>query len=183
MVMAEVGTGETDQGDALPDDFGQREETATRQQAVYFGFSETHTVMFPDGVSYVEHTTLNEGARRAYLNNLNRDVRFQRATGDAIMKMSSGDERYELLRAAVVGWNLLGPEGKPMVFSKGSPGAALEQFLDKADPKIIDLIEKDVRKHNPWLLNDVTVEEIDKQIAELTDLRKTKVAEEAGKAS
>ena len=32
----------------------------------------------------------------------------------------------------------------------------LTKFLESAPPKVIDVIEKDVREKNPWLLGDVT---------------------------
>lgn len=157
--------------------------TSTPVQANYFGFSQTHKVMFPDGVSWVEHATLNEGGRRAYLDAVNREVRLQKTSGDAIMKMATGSERKVLLEAAIVGWNLLGPDSKPLTFSKGSPGSTLSQFLDQADPSIIDIIEKDIRKKNVWLMADLSVEDIDKQISELYEMREIKVKEEEGNVS
>jgi len=152
-------------------------------QANYFGFSQTHKVMLPDDVSWIEHETLNEGGRRAYLDAVNREVRLKKDSGDAILKMQSGSERKVLLERAIVGWNLLGPDGKPLKFSKGSPGSTLSQFLDQADPAIIDIIEKDVRKKNVWLMNDLSVEDIDKQIAELQEMRAEKVKVEEGNDS
>jgi hypothetical protein len=151
-------------------------------QADYFGFEETHTVYLPDGKSWISHQTLNEGQRRKYLNAVNRDVRVSKATGDAILSMKSGEENHALLVAAITGWNLT-RGGQPVPFSSGSPGANLEQFLDKADPRIIDLILKDIRRKNSWLLAEMTVEEIDKEIEALNEMRETKVKEEAGNAS
>ena len=43
------------------------------------------------------------------------------------------------------------------------------------------MIEADVRKHNQWLSQNVTIEDIDKQIADLEELRKQKVEEEEAK--
>lgn len=160
---------------------GQSIETPV--QANYFGFTQTHKVMFPDGVTWVQHATLNEGGRRAYLDAVNREVRLQKTSGDAIMKMATGTERKVLLEAAIVGWNMLGPDGKPMTFSKDSGGSTLSQFLTVADPSIIDIIEKDVRKKNVWLMADLSVEDIDKQIAELYEMREIKVKEDAGNVS
>lgn len=147
-------------------------------QADYFGFEETHTVMLPDGVSWVQHQTLNEGARRKYLNSVNREVRLAKATGDAILNMQTGEERHALLKSAITGWNLT-RDGQPVPFN----GGQLDQFLTKANPKIIDKIEKDIRKHNPWLAQDISIEDIDEQIKELQEMREKKVAEEEGKAS
>lgn len=142
----------------------------------YFGFDETHRVMLPDGVSWIDHKVLTEGARRKYLNKVNRDVRIQKASGDAIMRIATGDEKAALLSSAICGWNL-SRGGQPVPFNDRN----LSEFLDKASPKIIDLIHKDIAVHNNWLNADVTIEDIDKEIAELQELRQRKLDEEQGK--
>lgn len=144
-------------------------------QQDYFGFAETHRCVLPDGVSYIEHKTLTEGDRRKYLNKTNRDVRVEKG-GGATIKMAPGDERAELLKAAIVGWNLQ-QNGNPVPFC--SP--ALEKFLAAANPRIVDLIEKDIRLKNPWLLADMSSEDIEKEIADLQELLEKVRAEEAGK--
>lgn len=147
----------------------------------YFGFEEIHRVYLDptrDG-SYVEHKLLNEGARRKYLNKVNRDIMLQRSTGNAIMRMQQGDEKHELLESAICGWNLVGAQGEPLVFDKNK----LQKFLSEANPVVIDRIEKDIRLRNPWLLTEITVEEIDKQIAELQEMRAKKVEEDEGNGS
>jgi hypothetical protein len=153
-------------------------------QADYFGFSEVYTVTLPDGVSWVQHRSFNEGDRRQYLNKANREVTVERVSGDAKMKVASGDERYNLLLTAIKGWSLVTAhkttgELQPIEFNETN----LRKFLDSSNPKIIDIIEKDVREHNPWLMAEITVEGIDEQIAELQKLRERKVAEAEGKAS
>lgn len=153
--------------------------SSTPVQVDYFAFGETHRVTLPDGVSWVEHSTLNEGGRRRYMNAMNREVTIGRQTGDMKMKMATGDELHVLLEEAIVGWNLT-KGGQPISFSKGSPGSTLSQFLASASPTIVDLIAKDVRKHNPWLLADVTVDGIDEQIAELQETRARLVREQEG---
>ena len=152
-------------------------------QVDYFGFEETFRVMLPDDISYIEHKKLNEGARRKYMNKVNREVRLQKS-GDAFMKMASGDERHVLLEEAITGWNLgridaRTNEVKPISFSTTN----LKTFLDAAAPSVVDMIEKDIREQNPWLTGDVTVEDIDSQIKELEDLRDKKVAEAEGNES
>ena len=148
-------------------------------QADYFGFEETFEVTLPDGMSKITHKRLTEGDRRNYLDKVNREVRLQKTTGDAIMKMQAGQERHVLLDAAIVGWNLQ-RSGQPVPFSKGSAGSNLGQFLNMADPKVVDIIEKAIRKVNPWLMADLTVEDIDQQIEELNEMRVIKVKEEEG---
>jgi hypothetical protein len=103
----------------------------------------------------------------------------ERSSGNARMKMAPGDERHALLEAAITGWNVVrGPDHVPMPFTP----ANLRVFLDKAPPRVIDLIEKEVRKANPWLLQEMTVEDIDKEIASLEEMREAKLKEEAGKS-
>lgn len=149
-----------------------------RTQQSYFGFEEIHRVMLPDGISYIEHKTLNEGARRKYLNRVNRDIMLQRSTGNAIMRMQQGDEKHELLEGAICGWNLVGKSGEPMNFTKDK----LQKWLSEANPVIVDMIEKDVRKKNPWLMAEMSVEDIEKQIAELEEMKETKIKEDEGNA-
>lgn len=152
---------------------------APRQQS-YFGFDVREQVFLPDNISYVEIRPLSEGDRRKYMNDVQKEARLQRATGDMIVKMQTGEERYQLLMRAIIGWNLVDANGSPQPFSSGSPGSTLGQFLEKAEPRIVDIIHKAVMKQNPWLMAELSVEDIDKQIEELQELRAAKIEEEAG---
>ena len=171
---------------ATDDKAAARTEAAMKEAGVpteesgavdYFAFEERWTVWLPDGIQFIEHSVLNEGAKRKYQNQQNRDLIIQRQTGDARMKMQPGDERHALLEAAIKGWHLI-RAGEPVPFTERN----LRDFLDKAPPHIVELIEKDVRKHNPWLLAEMTVEDIDKEIANLEEMKATKLADE-GKAT
>src|SRR5436190_10142041 len=95
-------------GDLAPSivDVHRPEDPIVRIQQDYFAFDIIGRTMFPDGISWVEHAVMNEGARRKYLNAVNREVRVQKSTQDAILKMAPGEERTELLKATIVGWNL-----------------------------------------------------------------------------
>lgn len=156
--------------------------TEEHVQVDYFGFEETHRVYLDDKTSFVEHKTLNEGARRKYMNKVNREVRLQKS-GDAFMKMATGDERHVLLEEAIIGWNLVRAnkvgEIQALAFTAGN----LKAFLEAAPPSVVDRIEKDIRDKNPWLVGDVTIEDIDEQIEELNELREKKIAEAEGKES
>jgi hypothetical protein len=151
------------------------EPTHERVQEDYFAFDQTRRVELPDGVSYVEIKTFSEGERRKYLNSINRDVVLQRSTGDAKMQMRPGDERWALLRTAIVGWNLT-RNGQPVNFDNPN----LEQFLSKAPPRVIDVIDKEVRKDNAWLLEDMTLEDLIKERDNLNELIEAKEREEQG---
>lgn len=150
---------------------------AIQGQADYFGVDERHRLMLPDEVSWVEHKTMTEGDRRQYLKKTNKNVKLDKK-GDATIQVAPGEERHALLEAALVGWNLQ-REGMDVPFN----GSTLRQFMDKADPKIVDMIEKDIRKNNSWLMNEVTVESIDEEIASLEETREELLKEEAGKAT
>ena len=151
-------------------------------QVDYFGFEETQRVDLPDNRSYVDIKALNEGGRRAYLNAVNKEVRIAKGTGDAVMQMANGDERRILLRHAICGWNLVRVRNgalEPVPFKDGP----VSDFLEKANPVIIDVIDKAVRKQNPWLQSDVTLEDLENQRKELDEQIEKKRLEEEGKES
>lgn len=154
------------------------ESTHVQVQEDYFGFAATHRVMFPDGITYVEHAEMNEGARRKFLNASNRGMTIRKATGDADIKVRPGDDRFDLLTAAITGWNLIRGD-KPLPFDRGN----LEKFLSVADPRLVDDIEKDIRKRNPWLLANMTPDDIRKEIANLEEILEVAIKNEEGKAS
>lgn len=148
----------------------------------YFAFSETHTVPLPDGKQFIVHTTLNEGAKKNYQNMQSRDLIIQRTTGDAKMKMIPGDERHALLSQAITDWYLVRiVDGSPVEvpFHKRE----LDKFLLAAPPKIIELVEKDIRAKNPWLLAEMEIEDIDREIANLEEMKRVKIEEDQGKVS
>lgn len=133
---------------------------------------------FPDGVTYIEFKKLSHGDRRDYLNKTNRGVSMNRGTGDMKFETKAGDDRDTLLKMAVCGWNML-REGAPVPFSK----AVFEQWLPKANPDWTDELEKDIRRENPWLLADMTIEDMEKERDRLNELIDTKRREEEGKES
>lgn len=143
----------------------------------FFGMTVEHTVWLQKDKQFVTHREMSEGQRREYLNSINRDVTIAHATRDMKMRMAPGDERHALLKTAIIGWQVY-REGNPLPFSKKN----LQDFLEAAPPKIIDMIEKDVRLANPWLMQEMSLEDIDKEIESLQELRAKKVEEEAGNA-
>jgi hypothetical protein len=151
-------------------------------QADYYGTDEKYTVTLPDGITFVECKTMTEGDRQKYQSSVNRDVRVSRQSGDMHLKLSTGEERMALLTAVIVGWNVV-RAGAPVPFSKGSPGSELNKFILQAPPSIVDHIERSIRRKETWLLGEATVEDLDAQIAELTELREKKAAEEVGNGS
>lgn len=148
-------------------------------QVDYFGFTSSDRFILPDGRSYLDLKVLNEGERKRFQNETNRDIKLGRGSGgEASLKMRPGDDKHLLLKMSIVGWNLV-RQGQPVPFN----GSILQQFLDTTDPSLVDRIEKRVRELNPWLLSDMTVEQIEDEIKNLEAMRDTKLREEEGKGT
>lgn len=146
-------------------------------QADYFGTEQTHKAMLPDGVSYVEHKDFTEGAKRKYQNAVNRDVTIDRQR-NAKIKLAAGDDRYELLKAAIVGWSLM-KDGKPYTYT----AANKEVFLSEFPPHLIDIVEKDVRDKNQWLTEGADVATLTAERDALNERIAQAEAEAEGKGS
>ena len=85
--------------------------------------------------------------------------------------MDAAQERHELIRTCVTGWNLY-RGGSPIPFGE----RALKDFLELTDPRLVEDLEKAIRKANPWLLGEMSSEDIQKEIDNLEEMKK--VAEE-----
>lgn len=150
-------------------------------QADYFGFGAEDRFVFPDGVTYISFSIMNEGQRRDFQKSTNRDIKFNRATNDATIKADPAEERWKLITTSCTGWNLIraGRDGQmePVLFNR----VLLEQWLSVANPKLVDDLEFTIRQANPWMQADMTVEEIDKEIDRLNGLREQVQEREKGK--
>lgn len=147
----------------------------------YFGFDENSKFMFPDGISFLVLTAMNEGARSKFQKATTSNVRVFKVTGDAGINIDIAKQREELLRASITGWNLHTMQGgtmQPVTFNQSK----LNDFISKANPKLIDDVEAAIRKINPWLLDTETVEAIDAEIASLQERRDALVERAATKS-
>lgn len=140
----------------------------------YWGTDETKKVFFPDGKQYIEIQLMTEGQRARFEKDNNQDLRVSR-DGETVIKVDPGRSRQALLKAATVNWYLI-KDGKEYKFSD----AHLTEFIQGANPRIIDKIEKAIRDFNEWLKNDLSVEEIDKELDSLQKERENAVRREAG---
>lgn len=155
-------------------------QVAVQAPVDYFGFSAEDTFYLPDGVQYITFKILNEGDKAKFQRKTTRDLTVKRG-GDATMKMDPADERHELIKTAVTGWNLY-RGGQPVPFD-GHNGRNFRDFLELADPKIIEDLEKAIRKANPWLLGEMKAEDIRREISNLEEMLKVAEEREAGEAS
>lgn len=147
-------------------------------QVDYFGFSETHRYNLPDKTSWIEFVSMNEGAKAKFQKLTSRDLILERQSGNARMKMDAAEERHGLIRECVTGWNLV-RNGVPVPFNKVNLG----DFLTLSNPKVVEGLEKEIRKANPWLLAEMTSKDIQSEIDNLEEMKKVAEERERGEAS
>lgn len=167
-----------------PDTLDSNNPAVVEMYDDYFGWGDDKEFVLPDGRQKIYFKVMNEGERRKFQQLTNRDIRFNQATRDAHLKADAAGERWALIESSVTGWTLKrhaarGWEDVP--FSSGRQGTTLSQWLEKANPKIVDDLEFAIRMANPWMQNEMSLEEIDKEMERLTDLRKAAVEREKGK--
>jgi hypothetical protein len=144
----------------------------------YFGFAKTERWYFPDGKQYIEFEIMNEGKKAKFQKHTQRDLVLERNSGNARMKVDPSQERHELLRSSVTDWYLT-RGGQPIPYTE----RAFKDFLELADPVLIEDLEKAVRKANPWLMAEMSVEDIDREIENLQEMRKIAEERERGNVS
>lgn len=158
--------------------YGDKASDTEHVQSDYFGFSRTQKHMLPDNISYIEIKALNEGEKKKYQDKVSKDLVLERGSGNARMSVLQGTERHELIREAMVDWNLK-RGGQPVPFNKVNVG----DFLTLSDPKIVEDLEKAVRKLNPWLMADMSVEDIQREIDNLEEMKTEAEKREAGEGN
>jgi hypothetical protein len=148
----------------------------------YFGFEETRTWYFPDGKQYIQYKVMTEGDKAKFQRATNRDITLSRTSGDARIKADPAAERWALMEASVKGWHIF-QNGHAVAFTIGSPSATFNQWLNNANPKFVEDLEFAIRKANPWLQADMSVEDIDKEMDRLREMRDQVTAADAAKVS
>lgn len=154
------------------------------QYSDYFGFTSEERYYLPDGKQWIEFQRMNEGKKREFQKMTSRDLRVQRTTGDALMKVDPGLERQELIKISMTGWNLMQRDPNKPGQWRAAPfdNSNIKRFLDGANPEIIDGLEKAIRKANPWMMDETSSEEIKKEIANLEEMLEVALEREAKKA-
>jgi hypothetical protein len=149
----------------------------------YWGVDEVLRHYLPDGKQYFEFRVMDEGARSRFQKLTNEDMTVLR-DNTAKVRMDPVAQRHTLIKESVIGWFLMQrmPDGTWTEAPPPTPQnkRPLDQWLEKAPPKIVDDLEFAIRKANPWMQADMNVEEIDKEIERLYDLRRQVVARESG---
>lgn len=169
---------------------GQEALRVEPQFVNYFAFSVVEKWFFPDGNQWIAFKIMSEGDKAAFQRLTSRDVKVNRNSGDASFPVDAAGERHTLIKTSVVDWYIFAPNpysGEPeqVPFSlsdtRHPTGMNLEKWLKLANPKLVEELEYTIRKANPWMQADMTIEEIDKEIERLQDLRRETEVREAGK--
>lgn len=145
-------------------------------QMDYFSFSSEETFTFPDGISQITFAVMNEGKKSKFQKITQRDLVMERSSGNARMKVDPSIERHALINESITGWNLKRGQGIDVPFNQRSR----DDFMQLADPKVIEELEKAIRKANPWMLADMKSEDIQQEIDNLEEMKVIALEREAG---
>lgn len=148
--------------------------------ADYYAPLEELDVFLPDNRQYLRIKKMTEGDRARYLKATRSDVTINQRSGDAKIPFDQAGERKALIVASVVNWHVVKRDPRTGRFGlQAFRTQALEQWIDIQSPDVLADVEKKIRLFNPWLINEMTVEQIDKEIENLQELRKAAVVREA----
>lgn len=136
-----------------------------------YSFGGTQVYTLPDGKQWIAFKIMNEGDKAKYQRATNRDIKINRKTEDASFRPDAAADRHALILAAVTDWNLATKDPGTGRWSRMSFNyAMLQNWLKVTNPKIVEELEKAIRKVNPWLnAEDATEEELEEAIADLQE--------------
>lgn len=155
----------------------------------YWGVDETFKYSLPDGKQYFEIQPMNEGAKSRFQKMTNKGIRMNQRSQEALIDVDPADERHTLIKESVVGWRIMqrSPDGSfseyPCPSGDAQRKRSLETLLEKFNPKVVQDLEFFIRTKNPWMQADMDVEEIDKEIDRLSELRQQVKDQQAGETS
>ena len=137
------------------------------------GSETVHTLS--DGQTTVTVKRLNEGERRDFMKSTQKPLKVSQADQTVEMMPDMVGTRHALIKAALTDWNFeVG--GAPLPFNPGN----VRRLLDEGDPAVIDEIEEAARETNPWLLDDVSLDDLLDQREKLDEMIDAKRAAEEG---
>lgn len=152
-------------------------------QQDYFGFEADDKWYLPDGISWMRVQVMNEGAKSKFQKKTQRDVILERGSGNARFNVDPSVERHAIILESVTEWNLLRGGNTIGLSVHGNDKKNLRDWLELANPKLVEDLETFIRKLNPWLAGEMTVEDIDKEIDRLQDMKADLLERQAGEGS
>jgi hypothetical protein len=147
----------------------------------YWGVEDTYRHFLPDGKQWFDIKKMTEGDRAKYQRDSGMAMIMERRTGDTRINVDAAKDRQALVLNAVENWNLR-RQGVQVPFNTGM----LRDWVGNASPALVDELIHRIRVHNPWLQEDLSVEELEKElqrIQELLDQAKQREAEKESSTS
>lgn len=187
--MTEAPVATVPQPTSLPEAAPQPVPDVTAEYGNYWGTEEEFTYYLPDGKQFFTIKPLDEGGKVLFQKMTNKGIRVNQRTQDAHLDIDPASERHTLIKNSVINYQLMvpviDPATKQITGWSNHPYSkrGLEQWLDKANPKVVQDLEFFIRKQNPWMQENMTVEEIDTEIDRLIELKKAAQEREAGEAA
>lgn len=155
----------------------------------YWGTQEEHKFFLPDGKQHFTVVPLNEGGKTRFQKLTNKGIRMNQKSQEAHLDVDPAAERHTLIKESVTSWLIMqrSPDGTfspfPCSENESQRKRSLEVLLEKFNPKVVQDLEFFIRSKNPWMQDDMEVEQIDEEIDRLNDLRKAAIERKAGEAS
>ena len=134
----------------------------------------TKKFFLADGKQYLEFRPMTWGDRNKYQSLTSTAVDINHKTRDMRLQPNTGRDNRELILMSTVDWHVVRFEprqGKyaPVPFTKNGPGSNLDQWLNQADPNLVDAYLAAIQEANPWLKGERTSAEIREEIQRLND--------------
>ncbi|USH45019.1 tail assembly chaperone [Gordonia phage Camerico] len=128
-----------------------------------------------DYKQYIEFKPMNEGARARYQKATNRGIVVEKKTQDMRMGVDAAGDRRALFEESIVDWRFA-QNGALIPFSTHK----FRDWLEKADPYIVDELERAIRKQNKWMISEMSSEQIREEINTLEEQwKEAKLREES----
>lgn len=134
--------------------------------------------------AYLEVLPMTEGMRQTFQKRTNSKVTILHENRNAEMGVDPARDRRELIKISVQGWgNFFRRDPSGALNEVKYTDRAFQDFFEKANPKLVDELEKFIRSINPWMLDEMNEEAITQEIERLEKLRQDVRDREAEKNS
>lgn len=120
---------------------------------------------------YLKVQKMTEGVRQKYQKATNAKVTILKQNSNAEMGVDPARDREQLILKSVTGWYMRRPGAGGGFHEVEYTDRAFREWFDGANPAHIEDLEKFIRDINPWMLDEVTLEAIDKEIDRLQEQR------------
>jgi hypothetical protein len=124
--------------------------TMDEEKKIYFGVKKTKKFFLDESKEqWIEHKKLNEGERSTYQDAVGGVIKMEQNTGKAEMEVKAGRDRKELLKIAVVGFNVMILEGDVPVVKNSMD--EWDKLYNEMDSDLAESLHQDIMEFNGWI--------------------------------